>query len=80
MDGSDSLEIVKNNGGIVFIEQPFECDATAMLENAINTKKFDKILSLNDMSKLIYDKLKYENDIEISLDDFLEQIYLLLHQ
>jgi len=76
MDGSDSLEVIKHNGGIVFIEQPFECDATAMLENAINTKKFDKILSLNDMSKLIYDKLKYENDIEIGLDDFLEQIYL----
>jgi len=74
-DGSDSLKIVREYGGVVIIEQLYECVATAMLENGINTKEFDKILSLNDISILLYDKIKKDNSIEIHLVDFLEQIY-----
>ena len=75
-DGSDSLKNIRDKGGIVILEQLYECQATAMLENAINTKQFDKILSCNDISKLLYDKITKENNIEIDLDDFLEEIYL----
>jgi len=70
-DGSDSLKAIKQNGGSVIIEQPFECQATAMIEAAINTNNFDKILSINDISKLFYDKYYKLFSIEQNLDSFL---------
>ena len=73
-DGSDSLKIVKDNGGAVIIEQLFECQAIAMLEAAIKTKQFDKLLSVNDISKLFYDKFYKTFSIEQNLDIFLEDI------
>lgn len=75
-DGSDALKEIRSNGGIVFIEQLYECQATPMLENAINTKQFDKILSIRDISVMLYDKITKENSIEENLDTFLEEIYL----
>jgi len=73
-DGSDSLKTIKQNGGIVVIEQPFECQATAMIEAAINTKNFDRILSVNDISKLFYDKYYKLYSIEQNLDSFLDDL------
>ena len=70
-DGSNSLKTIKQNGGSVIIEQPFECQATAMIEAAINTNNFDKILSINDISKLFYDKYYKLYSIEQNLDSFL---------
>jgi len=70
-DGSHSLKTIKQNGGSVIIEQPFECQATAMIEAAINTNNFDKILSINDISKLFYDKYYKLFSIEQNLDSFL---------
>jgi chemotaxis protein methyltransferase CheR len=75
-DGSDALKQIREHGGIVFIEQLYECQATPMLENAINTKQFDKILSIRDISTILYEKITKENSIEENLDFFLEEIYL----
>jgi len=75
-DGSDSLKEIRDNGGVVFIEQLYECQATPMLENAINTKQFDRILSLHDISQMLYEKITKVNSIEANLDTFLEDIYL----
>ena len=70
-DGSHSLKNIKQNGGSVIIEQPFECQATAMIEAAINTNNFDKILSINDISKLFFDKYYKLYSIEQNLESFL---------
>lgn len=75
-DGSDSLKEIRDNGGVVFIEQLYECQATPMLENAINTKQFDKILSINDISSMLYEKITKENSIDENLDIFLEEVFL----
>jgi len=76
-DGSDSLKHIRKNGGTVIIEQLYECQATPMLENAINSKEYDYILSIEDINKLIYNHLHVLNNLEIEVDlqDFLEDIY-----
>ena len=45
-DGTSSLEDLRQNGSEVLIQDPNECEAKDMLINAIDTKKFTKILSL----------------------------------
>jgi chemotaxis protein methyltransferase CheR len=70
-DGSNSLKTIKENGGSVIVEQLFECQAIAMLEAAIHTKQFDKILSINDISTLFYDKYYKTYSIKQNLDSFL---------
>ena len=74
-DGSDALEVVKHFGGVVLVEKFDECKATAMLESAVETKNYDKILSLNDISLLLYDKIKQEKSLDIHLTQFLQNIY-----
>ncbi len=73
-DGSDSLELIKKTGGYVIIEQPFECKASSIIEAAINTNQYDKILSVNDISKLIYDKYYKKYTIEKNLTSFLNDL------
>ena len=73
-DGSDSLRNIRKNGGIVIIEQPLECEAIQMPHSAINTKQYDKILSINDISKLFYDKHYKIYSIEHNLEQFLAEI------
>ena len=74
-DGSDSLKLVRERGGLVVIEQPFECKATPMLENAINTKEYDFILSIYDISKFLQENIARRGNIRDYLKDFLEDIY-----
>jgi len=76
-DGSDSLYNVKKHGGKVIIEQPFECEATPMLENAINTKQYDHILTVSKISQLLFQKLNENKTLNDNIDDFLKQIYLV---
>jgi chemotaxis protein methyltransferase CheR len=76
-DGSDALKTIKDNGGVVLIQQLYECQATPMLEAAINTKNFDKIMSINDISLLLYNKITKENNINIHLNQFLENIFII---
>ena len=76
-DGSDSLEHIRKNGGTVIIEQLYECQATPMLENAINSKEYDYILSIEDINRLLYNHLHTLDNLEIELylEEFLEDIY-----
>jgi chemotaxis protein methyltransferase CheR len=73
-DGSDSLKDIRKNGGIVIIEQLYECEATPMLENAIQTKEFDYILSINDINRLLKEKLTQNSKLKKYLPEFLEKI------
>jgi len=73
-DGSDSLKSIRENGGSVIIEQLYECEATPMLENAIQTKEFDYILSINDINKLLKENLTHSQTLKKHLHSFLEKI------
>jgi len=73
-DGSDSLKHIRGNGGKVIIEQLYECEATPMLENAIHTKEFDFILSINDINKLLKEELTQNTTLQKQLPSFLKKI------
>jgi chemotaxis protein methyltransferase CheR len=75
-DGSDSLEHIRKTGGTVIIEQPYECKATPMLENALKTREYDYILSIEKINKLLYNHLNNKNEIDMYLDKFLDDIYI----
>jgi len=75
-DGSDSLKHIRENNGTVIIQQLYECEATPMLENAIETKEFDYILSISDINKLLKEKLTKNIKFHHYLEDFLKKINL----
>ncbi|AXX92317.1 hypothetical protein CPU12_08875 [Malaciobacter molluscorum LMG 25693] len=52
-DGSDSLKLLQENKTTVLVEDPIECDAKQMLENAIKTKNYDSILKIDEISNYI---------------------------
>ncbi|MEA3289541.1 MAG: CheR family methyltransferase [Campylobacterota bacterium] len=75
-DGSDSLKALKECGATVFIEDPKECQATPMLENAIKSKNFDAVISLQDINSFIKSAVIYDNNIsDQEIDIFLTDIY-----
>ena len=73
-DGSDSLKAIRDNGGMVIIEQLYECEATPMLENAIHTKEFDHILSISDINRLLEERLTQDTILKKHLLHFLKKI------
>jgi chemotaxis protein methyltransferase CheR len=73
-DGSDSLRYVRENGGSVIIEQLYECEATPMLESAIETKEFDYILSISDISRLLKENLAHDENLDKFIENFLKKI------
>ncbi len=74
-DGSDSLEILENNGTTVLVEDPSECKATPMLENAIKTGKYDHIFSINEINDYILRSIDKEFFSDEDLEKFLIKIY-----
>ena len=74
-DGSDSLKDIRKNGGGVIIEQLHECEATPMLENAINSKEYDYILSVDAINKFINAKVSKVQDIDTCIEPFLQDVY-----
>ncbi len=74
-DGSDSLEQLQQNGTTVIIEDPKECEAKLMLENAIETGNYDLILSLKEINNYISYFLNSElfDDKEVKI--LLNKIY-----
>lgn len=73
-DGSDTLGLLQKNESTVIIENPDECDAKPMLENAIKTKNYDHILNLGDISNFIKKQLEEEFISDESLELFLAKI------
>ena len=57
-DGSDSLKKLQDSGAIILIEDAKECEATPMLENAINTGHYNAILSINEINKYISNNIQ----------------------
>ncbi|MGA1939250.1 CheR family methyltransferase [Arcobacter sp. YIC-310] len=75
-DGTDSLKLLNQNGSTILIEDPNECEAKAMLENAISTKLYDEVLSLDEIIKYI--KFNLDDDFfeKKDIENFLEKIYV----
>lgn len=74
-DGSDSLNLLQNNGTTVLIENPTECKATAMLENAIKTQKYDHVFNINEINDYISHCIHDDFFTNEDLRNFLEKIY-----
>lgn len=74
-DGSDSLNLLEKNATTVIIEEPSECKATPMLENAIKTKKYDHILAIKEINNYILNCLNSDFFTNEDLEKFLVKIY-----
>lgn len=74
-DGSDSLELLQKNSTTVIIENPQECEAKPMLENAIKTQNYDFIFSMNEINSFIKKSLFEEFISDNELAFFLEKVY-----
>ncbi|TWX49264.1 CheR family methyltransferase [Colwellia hornerae] len=75
-DGTQSLADLKQNNSEVIILDPKECEATAMLFNAIETNNYSKILTLQEIATYLKLLLSVEVDIEDEIENFLENIKL----
>lgn len=74
-DGSDSLQLLQQNRTTVIIEDPKECDAKPMLENAIKTGNYDLILPLKEINDYISYFLNSELFDKAELEILLDKIY-----
>lgn len=74
-DGSDSLEKLHENQTTVILEDSSECEAKAMIENAISTTFYDDIMSLEEINNFISSNLSKEHFNETNLKTFLDKIY-----
>ena len=74
-DGSDSLELLDKNGTTIIVEDPSECEATAMLDNAIKTKKHDHILTIDEINNYINQSLNEEFFSDGDLENLLVKIF-----
>ena len=74
-DGSDVLELLQENGSTIIIQDPDECEAKPMVENAIKTKHYDYILTLEEICKFINENFDYENFNDEMLKEFLNKIH-----
>ncbi len=76
-DGSESLKELKELGSEIIIENPSECAAKDMPLNAIKTKNYSKILSLEQIIYSIKSLLRVPVCIDDNIDSFLEDIFVI---
>ena len=75
-DGSDSLENLKNNSATILLEDPNECEATPMIDNASQSGNYNAILPLKDINKYIYKAISTCKELDNKqIDLFLKDIY-----
>ncbi len=74
-DGTDSLENLKANHSTILIENPKDCEAKAMLENAIKTKYYDEVLSLDKIILFIKNIINHCDFDDNMIKEFLNKIY-----
>ncbi|TWX72672.1 CheR family methyltransferase [Colwellia sp. C1TZA3] len=75
-DGTQSIVDLKQNNSEVIILDPQECEATAMLENAIETNNHSKILTSQEIATYLKSLLSAEVDLADELEIFLKNIKL----
>lgn len=74
-DGSDSLDLLQKNNTTVLIQKPEDCEAKPMLNNAIESKNYDHILSIEEMNGFILSSLCEDTFSNDDLVEFLSKIY-----
>lgn len=74
-DGSDSLKYLQENQSTVLIEDPNECEAKPMVENAIKTNHYDHIYTLEQINDFIHFNLSTDFFSDEEVEKFLEKIY-----
>jgi len=74
-DGYKELKSLRENNSKIIVENPMECGAKSLLINAINLGNFDAIMSIEEISEYLSDKIGeyYFNDVQYI--DFLQSIY-----
>lgn len=73
-DGSDSLKLLEENNTTVLVEDPLECEAKPMVENAIKTNHYDLVLPLEKIKLFISNNLNKNFFTTKELERFLEKI------
>jgi chemotaxis protein methyltransferase CheR len=76
-DGSDSLKYLKNNGSEIIIQNPLDCVAKDMPQNAIETKHYHQILDSEKIRYYIKSTLRVNVDIKDQVESFLENINIV---
>jgi chemotaxis protein methyltransferase CheR len=74
-DGSDALKTLQQNATTIVIEDPQECEAKPMLQNAIETKRHDYVLKLDEICEYIYFNLQAEVFSHEQLHNFLQKVH-----
>lgn len=52
-DGAEGIKKIKQNGGYTIAQDPQEAEFVIMPQSAIDTKKIDKIFTLNEINKFL---------------------------
>ncbi len=76
-DGVDSLNDLSRNSSEVIIEDPTECEAKDIPENAIKTTLYNKVLGFDQIRHYLKSALVVNVDVKDDIQDFLENIYIV---
>jgi len=74
-DGASSLIDIKENNGLIIIQNPQECEADEIPLNGIYTKNYTHIFHLKEINEYIKLKLNAVVDIEQRIKSFVDEIY-----
>lgn len=74
-DGSRSLSDIKKYNATSIIQDPNGCEANDIPLNAIITKNYDWIFSLEDINTFIHDKLNFTLDLDDRIKSFVDKIH-----
>lgn len=73
-DGSDSLQTLQKNNTTIIVEEPSECEAKPMLENAIKTNDHDFVFKLDEINTFIKNSIDSDFITNSELINFLDKI------
>ena len=74
-DGIKSLQYLKEKGSKIIIEDPDECEAGDLPQNALNTGFFDKKLTLTGIVSYLKENISYELPENEDIVLFLQKVY-----
>ncbi len=76
-DGSSSLIDIKENRGLVLIQNPNECEANEIPLHGIITKNYTQVLNIKQINEYIKIRLNSIVDLNERTKQFLESIYTI---
>ena len=74
-DGIKSLQYLREKGSKIIIEDPDECEARDLPQNALNTGFFDKKLTLPGIISYLKENISYRQPVEVDIILFLQKVY-----